>query len=111
MATSTVRTGPGKTWLACVVLLTGVLLVLFFRSFNPALVQFSNDGPLGSTAAAAIQPTSSFTGVWSDLNWLGANAGSHLTSPSYLLLWLLGPVGFAKFYGPTTLLLLGLGAW
>lgn len=105
-------TGRGaKAWLWCAALLCGVLLVLFSRSLSPELVLFANDGPLGALKAEAVTPPGSFTGVWFDLNWLGTNAGSHLVSPSFILLWLLGPVGFAKFYGPIALLLLGLSGW
>src|SRR4051812_36624793 len=111
MASPSAKPGASKTWLLCVALLLAVLAVLFFRSLSPEFVLFANDGPLGAIKADAVRPPASFMGVWFDLNWLGANAGSHLVSPSYLLLWLLGPVGFAKFYGPITLLLLGLSAW
>src|SRR5688572_26707113 len=111
MSNSTGRGGPAKAWLLCGALLCGVLLILFFRSLKPELVLFANDGPLGALKAEAVSPPASFTGVWFDLNWLGTNAGSHLVSPSFLLLWLLGPIGFAKFYGPIALLLLGLSGW
>src|SRR5687767_4549258 len=111
MASPTVRVGRSRAGWLCVACLLGVLLVLFFRSLNPELVLFANDGPLGANMAKAIDPPSSFKGVWFDLNWLGTNAGSHPVTVTYVLLWLLGPVGFAKFYGPITLLLLGLSAW
>src|SRR5690349_14208648 len=110
MASSTTRVGQGKTWLWCAALLLGVLFMLFFRSLNPEMVLFANDGPLGANMAKAINPPSSFKAVWFDLNWLGNNAGSQPVTVTYVLLWLLGPVGFAKFYGPITLLLLGLSA-
>ena len=100
-----------KTWLWCAALLVGVLFMLFFRSLKPEMVLFANDGPLGANMAKAIDPPSSFKGVWFDLNWLGNNAGSQPVTVTYVLLWLLGPVGFAKLYGPITLLLLGLSAW
>ncbi|HKQ40616.1 MAG TPA: hypothetical protein VJ063_21275 [Verrucomicrobiae bacterium] len=111
MATSTVRLGQGKTWLGCAALLIGVLFLLFFRSLNPEMVLFANDGPLGANAADASRPPTTFKGAWFDLNWLGNSGGSQPVTITYVLLWLLGPVGFAKFYGPITLLLLGLGGW
>lgn len=97
--------------MVCGALLVAVLLVLFIRSLTPELVLFANDGPLGANAAKAFEPPSSFRAVWSDLNWLGHNSVAQPVTITYVLLWLLGPVGFAKFYGPITLLLLGLGAW
>src|SRR5438093_1864856 len=111
MASPSAKLGESRTWLLCAALLVAVLFALFFRSILPQFVLFANDGPLGALKADAVRPPGSFVGVWFDLNWLGANSGSHLVSPSYLLLWLLGPVGFAKFYGPITLLLLGLSGW
>ena len=85
--------------------------MLFFRSLKPEMVLFANDGPLGANMAKAIDPPSSFKAVWFDLNWLGNNAGAQTVTVTYVLLWLLGPIGFAKFYSPITLLLLGLSAW
>src|SRR5688572_16825080 len=99
MASSTARVGRGKAGLLCAALLIGVLLVLFFRSLSPDQVMFANDGPLGANAAEAVEPPGSFKGVWHDLNWLGTNAGSQSVTVTYLLRWLLGPVGFGKFYG------------
>lgn len=75
------------------------------------MVLFANDGPLGANAAKAFDPPSSFKGVWVDLNWLGNSAGAQPMTITFVLMWLLGPVGFAKFYSPITLLLLGSGAW
>src|SRR5213594_1389079 len=51
-----------------VVCLGGILLVLFHQSFNPKLVLFSNDGPLGSNHAQAHWMVSNFHGFWQDLN-------------------------------------------
>jgi hypothetical protein len=52
-----------------------------------------------------------WTGFWYDLHWIGSNLGFAPASLTYLLLWLLGPVGFAKFSPPLALFFLGLGAW
>jgi hypothetical protein len=46
-----------------------------------------------------------------DLYWVGINGAALPLGISNMLLWILGPVGFAKFYSPTTLLLLGICAW
>src|SRR5206468_6128160 len=93
----------------------GVLVVilgfLFRESFKPGMVQFSNDGPLGVMMSAALAVQQALTGFWMDLNWIGMNGGAASSSISYLLVWVLGPVGFAKFYPPIALLLLGAGAW
>lgn len=98
-------------WWGMVLALLAVLLLLFHRSFEAGELLFSSDGPLGANAAAYAGMPEAFTGMWNDLNWLGAPAGSAFPSTTYLLLWLFGPVFFAKFYAPVCLLILGLSAW
>lgn len=75
------------------------------------MVLFANDGPLGQEVTKAIQPPSSFFGVWRDLNLIGNNAGSWSLSITSLAHWLLGPLLFCKFFCPLALFFLGLGAW
>src|SRR5438105_2568644 len=99
----------GLLWMGCSLCIA--LGVLFFRSFRPELVVFSNDGPLGANHAAFFSLPSAFFGIWQDLTWVGSWAGSALPTITYMILWLLGPVGFAKFYAPLCLLVLGLSAW
>src|SRR5438876_8509375 len=103
---------PRKQFAISLVLLLVTLLIFFAPSvFNPSKVLFANDGPLGANMAKAIQPPESMKGIWTDLNWVGFPGGSFVPSPTFLMLWALGPVNFAKFYGPLCLLLLGLAAW
>ena len=87
-----------------------VLCVLFHNNFLPGLTLFSNDGPLGQQVTACHHLPEAFSGTWEDVNTIGVRAGA-FPSVTYGLLWLLGPVGFSKFYAPMTLLILGLGAW
>lgn len=91
--------------------LGAVLLVLFARSLAPGNILFSSDGPLGANAAAYARLPEAFRGMWQDLNWVGGPAGSAFPSLTYLLLWGLGPLGFAKWYAPISLLVLGFSAW
>lgn len=106
--------GTDKFWkgfwpsLAVLVVILGFL---FRDSFRTGVAHFSNDGPLGVMNAQAVTMPQALTGYWSDLNWVGANGQAVPSDVSYLLFWILGPVGFAKFYPPLTLLLLGAGAW
>jgi hypothetical protein len=93
------------------VLLAVVLAVLFWKSFLPNYVHFSNDGPLGQQNTTWIQLPAAFTGTWRDLNDIGDNAGSSSLDLTSLISWTLGPVGFAKFLAPIALFILGLGAW
>jgi hypothetical protein len=94
-----------------VVLLVVILAVLFGKSFLPGYVHFSNDGPLGQQNTAWSQVPAAFTGAWADVTSIGANAGSYSPDWTWLICWVLGPVGREKFLPPLALFILGLGAW
>ncbi len=91
--------------------LTAVLSLLFWKSFLPGLVHFSNDGPLGAQKASWIQLPQGFTGMWADVNSLGGAAGAYPPDINSLIRWFLGPVGYSKFLVPITLWLEGACAW
>jgi hypothetical protein len=91
--------------------LLGVLALLFWRSFLPDYVHFSNDGPLGPQNSTWLRLPASLTGMWDDLNDIGIGEGTYSPNLTAALFWLLGPVGIAKFYAPSALLILGIGAW
>ena len=92
-------------------LLAAVLGALFFRSLNPDLVAFSNDGPLGAATAAMNRMPATLTGYWQDLNSVGTGGGTSSIEPFSLVYWGLGPLFMAKFFTPLTLGFLGLGGW
>ncbi len=92
-------------------LLTVILLVLFWRSFLPGYVHFSNDGPLGQRNSAWVQMPGGLTGFWADLNYLGGSSGTASLNVTSLLLTILSPVAVAKFYAVVALFVLGVGAW
>ena len=94
-----------------IVCLVGILLLLFWNSFDPRLVIFSNDGPLGAQSQRAIAMPDALRGVWQDLNYIGLNGGGSSPTISSALLWLLGPLYTSTFYVPLVLLFLGLCAW
>lgn len=98
-------------FLAASLVLAVILALLFSGSFRPLQVVFSNDGPLGVLKSDVYKMPDPWTGFWSDLHWIGSNQGFAPASLTYMLLWLLGPVGFAKFFPPLALCFLGLGAW
>jgi len=100
----------GGLWILLLIL-GGVLGALFWRSLEPAWVQFANDGPLGAMISERAQLPATFTGRWGDLNGYGLREPASVPNMTFSLHWLLGPLGFSKFYPPTTLLILGLGAW
>ena len=102
---------PGPNGRSFVALLAIILAVLFWKSFLPGYVHFSNDGPLGQQNAAWRQLPAAFAGSWYDINDIGSSAGAMTPAPSTLLYWVLGPVWYAKFLAPVALFILGLGAW
>ena len=92
-------------------IIAAILGVLFHESFDSEKVLFANDGPLGVLMNPAGQLPENFTGIWQDTNWLG---GAEISAPpniSNLIRWSLGPIGYAKFYAPLSLLFLGWTAW
>jgi hypothetical protein len=99
-----------RFWFAFAVLFV-VLGLLFIKSLSPNYVHFSNDGPLGAAMAEQFRVPAAFTGVWTPLNWVGGNAGSSAPNLTNFFLWATGPVWFAKFYAPFSILVLGLCAW
>ena len=64
------RREPFLTALFCI---AAPLLALHWRSVQPNMVLFSNDGPLGAIMAQHRQDAFSdrATGTWNDLNWIG----------------------------------------
>ena len=98
-----------RDWSPLILLI--VLAVLFWRSFMPDYVHFSNDGPLGQQNSAWHRLPAAMTGSWYDINDIGSSVGAMSPSITSLLYFLLGPLWFAKFYQPLTLLILGIGAW
>jgi hypothetical protein len=97
--------------LAASLLLLGVLAVLFWRSFLPDFVHFSNDGPLGQQNVDWMKLPAAFSGMWDDLNDIGFSPGAYAPSVIALIKWFLGPVGYSKFLAPIALFIVGLGAW
>ncbi len=96
-------------WL--VVILTVILVVLFWRSFLPGYVHFANDGPLGQQNVDWLKLPDALTGAWDDLNDVGFAAGSFALGITAFVKFVLGPVGFSKFLAPVALFMVGLGAW
>src|ERR1043165_1242859 len=74
----------------------------FFRSWLWASghLLFSNDAPLGVLKTATFQMPGALFGIWTDLNWLGFNAGALSPNLSSAFLLALGPLGYSNFYAP-----------
>ncbi len=111
-------TRKSKTFLLSGGLLLVILCLFFYENFEPGLVAFSNDGPLGQQAAHQILLPQTLTGEWDDLNSIGIFAGATPLNISAMIRlaweWPLGspagPLGFSNSYVPAGLFILGLGA-
>ena len=91
--------------------LAAILATLFWKSFLPGYVHFSNDGPLGQQNTEWSRFPGILTGIWLDLNDIGQSGASASLGVSAIATWILGPLGYSKFYPPTVLFILGIGAW
>lgn len=76
-----------------------VLALLFWKSFLPSQILFSNDGSLGTQVAAQVKTPGLFISVWQDLNWLGGREAPVSIGPS-------GGFRTVCFYWPLTLCVL-----
>lgn len=88
-----------------------VMIVLFWRSFVPGYVHFSNDGPLGAQMAEWLKMPAAFTGTWYDINTLGTSGGTFPVGISGLIRWALEPLAFSKLFVPISLTILGICSW
>ncbi|MGA9779732.1 MAG: hypothetical protein ACLPRE_05865 [Limisphaerales bacterium] len=107
----TTRFKPWDSFLIITCLLVLMLGSLFYQSFVPGEVVFSNDGPLCGYIEAQNQLPQIFKGAWRDLNSIGSNGGVATPSIYSLLRLSTGAVDFAKFFAPIALFILGIGAW
>jgi hypothetical protein len=92
-------------------LMLAILAILFFRSFNPNLIQFSNDGPYGTVASADAAYPQVITGCWQDLNSVGTPLPAPGPSISTAFRICVSPLLFSRFYCPFVLLVLGVCSW
>ena len=105
-------TASPKLGLPVVLFLLFVTMAILFRNqFLPGHTLFSNDGPLGALMAKSHQVPAAFSGAWQDLNSIGFREGGAFPDITYGLLWILGPIGFSKFYASIVMMILGISAW
>ena len=111
MIAPTAARSPTPPLLVMLLLLAVLLGGLFYRSFLPGQILFSNDGPLGAISAEAMRLPKAFTGIWTDLNWVGGETPAPSPSLTIALAWVAKPVVSSKFFVPLSLALLGFSAW
>lgn len=109
------KTHSAPTAWQSLAVLFGLLLTVAILSFSgilwPEVSVFANDGPFGRSASICFRTPEAFTRIWSDLNWLGNSGGNMSPDFTSLLYWLLGPLGFSRYYAPATLFVLGVAFW
>ncbi len=84
---------------------------MFWKCFLPDYVHFCNDGPLGMQKSAWLDLPRSFFGQWFDINSIGWSGGASLPDADSFFRWMFGPVGYAAFFIPFCLFILGAGAY
>ncbi len=104
------RPFSSRGWFLAILLIL-ILCVLFWQSFLPHFVLFSNDGPLGQMAAVDTRLPGRFTGTWHSLSWLGSQGPAAALTVTTLSATIFSPMLFLKIYAPMTLMLTGLCAW
>ncbi|MSU62671.1 MAG: hypothetical protein EXS31_09785 [Pedosphaera sp.] len=110
MITSPGTKAASSPYILLLVCLVMLLTLLFRQSFADGQSLFANDAPLGQLKTQEGKGLGNFRGVWIDLNWLGSTQPSALPNVSNGLYLATNPEGYAKFYAPVALLLLGLSA-
>ena len=102
-----------KSGLVTLLVLAGVAIVVFNKSFSRDLVLFSNDAPLGALSAEPANMKTAMRGVWNDLNWIGIENPAALPHTASAAWFLLGnnAVASSKFHVPLALMALGFSLW
>ena len=95
----------------CLFFLAILLVLLFCKILQSENVVFSNDGPLGAMEATQNRLPAILTGMWTDLNWIGANYPGPSPGASTTLRLITSPTLYAKIAAPAALLIFGLCAW
>ncbi len=112
MALPTDSTRSWRPFWITLAILGAVLAWLWRDSFDPRMLAFANDAPYGMMSAYSEFRWSNFwSGSWNPQFWLGMPALPLQPAFSHGLFLLGGPLAFAKFAAPLSMLLLGLGAY
>src|SRR5471030_1952807 len=78
--------------LILLICLLAVIGVLFHGSFQPELVIFNNDAPLGAANSQADEMWSDLKSVWMDLNWVGNASPAGAPTLSFMVLAVCGTI-------------------
>ena len=111
MKTSKPQSSTNTPRLILFIVLFVILVALFWKSFLPQYVVFSNDGSLAIQEMQWTHLPESFLGSWYDLNTIGVNAGAVVPNFSQSFRWFFSPVGYAKFVDPVALWFFGVAAF
>jgi hypothetical protein len=84
-----------------------LLALMFYDSFVPGWVLFSNDSPAAHFFGRPDHLVEDLHGAWQPLYWVGNEEVSNRVTLSWLVGLFFGPLGNAKFFAPFALLFLG----
>ena len=107
----TSRRSSRPHFLIALLAMAALLAVLFYDSFRPGWVLFSNDSPAAHQFSRDAYRFEDLRGAWHPLHWVGREEVSNRLTFSWLMGIPLGAAGSAKFYAPLALLFLGASAW
>ena len=111
MKTSTPQSSTNTPRLVLFAVLFVILVGLFWKSFLPQWIVFSNDGSYAVQKMQWTHLPESFLGSWYDQNTVGVNAGAVVPNFTPTFRWAFGALGYSKFIDPVALWFFGVAAF
>jgi hypothetical protein len=111
MKTSTPQSSTTIPRLILFGVLFAILVGLFWKSFLPQFIIFSNDGSYAVQKMQWTHLPESFLGSWYDLNSIGDNGGAVVPNFTQIFRWFFGALGYSKFIAPIALWFFGVAAF
>jgi len=111
MKTSTPQSSTKTPRLILFGVLFVILVGMFWKSFLPQWIIFSNDGSYAVQEMQWTHLPESFLGSWYDQNTIGVNAGAVVPNFTQAFRWAFGALGYSKFIAPIALWFFGAAAF
>lgn len=111
MKTSTPQSSTKTPRLILFGVLFVILVCLFWKSFLPQYIVFSNDGSYAVQKMQWTHLPESFVGSWYDQNAVGVNAGAVVPNFTQAFRWFFGALGYSKFIDLVALWFFGAAAF
>ncbi len=97
----------GRAFLFTMIALAVLLAAMFYDSYLPGWVLFSNDSPAAHVLGRAPYSYEDLSGAWQSWFWIGGEEVSNRLTLSWIFHELVGALATTKFYAPFSLLFLG----